>query len=141
MGNWVYGCDVCQEVCPFNRFSQPIEDSSFWPGSWDDVAPPLIELLALSRDGFNRRFEKSPIKRIKRKLLVRNAAVAAGNWGSQTAVPYLVPLLSDPEPLVRGHAAWALHQIGGPEAQNALAAATRYEQDEWVLLELKGIFN
>ena len=138
MGNWVYGCDICQQVCPFNRFSQPVNEPGFWPGSWEDVAPPLVELLALDEDEFNRRFANSPIKRIKRRRLVRNAAVAAGNWGSESAVSYLTPLLHDSEPLVRGHAAWALHRIGGSLARNALVAATRQEQDEQVLLELKG---
>ncbi len=136
MGNWVYGCDVCQEVCPFNRFSKPVQERDFWPDNWDDVAPPLIEILAIAEDEFNDRFVNSPIKRIKRKRLVRNAAVAAGNWGSATAVPYLIPLLHDLEPLIRGHAAWALQQIGSPDARKALRTAAHHELDERVLLEL-----
>jgi epoxyqueuosine reductase len=139
MGNWVYGCDVCQDVCPFNRFAQPVDETNFWPGGWDDVAPPLIELLALGEDDFNLRFAGSPIKRMKRHRLVRNAAVAAGNWGSEMAVPFLKPLLQDFEPIVRGHAAWALQQIGGAEARNALAHALRQEPDESVIRELKGL--
>ncbi len=116
MGNWVYGCDICQEVCPFNRFSQPIDERDFWPGGWDDVAPPLIDLLTLGEDEFNQRFSNSPIKRIKRKRLVRNAAVAAGNWGSKNSYAIFDShCFSDSEPLVRGHAAWALQQIGGPD--------------------------
>lgn len=138
MGNWVYGCDICQDVCPFNRFSQAIDEPSFWPARQDDVAPPLIELLSLSENEFNLRFKNSPIKRIKRSRFLRNVAVAAGNWGSKTATPHLIPLLYDPEPLIRGHAAWALHKIGGSEAQNALVSAAAREQDERVLLELIG---
>ena len=139
MGNWVYGCDVCQDVCPFNRFAQPVEESGFQPEDWDDAAPQIIDLLALSEDTFNARFANSPIKRIKRARLVRNAAVAAGNWGSENSVPFLIPLLHDEEPLVRGHAAWALHRIGGDEANKALAAALQQEHEEKVLLELKGV--
>jgi len=138
MGNWVYGCDVCQDVCPFNRFSQPISEPSFWPTRPDDVAPPLNELLSLTEEAFNQRFKNSPIKRIKRRCFVRNAAVAAGNWGSEAAVPFLIPLLNDPEPLIRGHVAWALHKIGGSDAQNALSFAAGREQHERVLLEMRG---
>ncbi|MEZ4594415.1 MAG: tRNA epoxyqueuosine(34) reductase QueG, partial [Chloroflexota bacterium] len=122
--NWVYGCDICQIVCPFNRFSQPTQEIAFYPEGdwkssqspisnlqsplWNTVAPPLLELLALDNASFNERFAHSPIKRIKRTRLVRNACVAAGNWGSETAVPALVNLLTDPEPIIRGHAVWAL---------------------------------
>jgi epoxyqueuosine reductase len=120
MGNWVYGCDVCQVVCPFNRFAPESEEPLFRPANWDTAAPPLLDLLALDDEAFARRFAGSPIKRIKRARLVRNACVAAGNWGSPTAVPALAPLLADPEPLVRGHAAWALRQIGTREALAAL---------------------
>jgi epoxyqueuosine reductase len=139
MGNWIYGCDICQEVCPFNRFAQPTQETGFYPDSlWESAAPPLLELLTLDDAGFKARFAHSPIKRIKRARLVRNACVAAGNWGSETAVPPLIPLLADPEPIVRGHAAWALHQIGGAEAKSALAAALKRETDTAVLAELKG---
>ncbi|MDX1663546.1 MAG: tRNA epoxyqueuosine(34) reductase QueG, partial [Candidatus Promineifilaceae bacterium] len=113
MGNWIYGCDVCQVVCPWNRFAPQSQELAFRPRNWDAAAPPLLELLALDEDGFKRRFEGSPIQRIKRDRLVRNACVAAGNWGSVEALPALVPLLEDEAPLVRGHAAWALGQIGG----------------------------
>ncbi|HFQ93882.1 MAG TPA: tRNA epoxyqueuosine(34) reductase QueG [Anaerolineae bacterium] len=139
MGNWIYGCDICQEVCPFNRFARPTQEEGFQPTSlWDSAAPSLLEILALDEAGFKERFAHSPIKRIKRARLVRNACVAAGNWGSETAVPCLIPLLADPEPIVRGHAAWALHQIGGGEAQSALASALNREKDTAVLAELKG---
>ncbi len=136
MGNWVYGCDVCQEVCPFNRFARPTGEVAFYPIDWASAAPPLLELLALDEETFARRFDGSPIKRIKRARLVRNACVAAGNWGSQTAVPALVSLLADDEPLVRGHAAWALHQIGGEVARAALAAARATETDAAVRREI-----
>jgi len=136
MGNWVYGCDVCQEVCPFNRFARPVGEEVFRAAGWNTAAPPLLDLLALDDDSFARRFANSPIKRIKRARLVRNACVAAGNWGSREAVAPLVRLLGDAGPLVRGHAAWALGRIGGETAQLALATALAAETDEDVRREI-----
>ena len=138
MGNWVYGCDVCQAVCPFNRFAVPTAEAAFRPASWDAVAPPLLDLLALDDDAFARRFAGSPVRRLGRARLVRNACVAAGNWSSATAVPALVALLSDAAPLVRGHAAWALRRIGGETALAALSAALLTETDPAVRRELTG---
>jgi epoxyqueuosine reductase len=136
MGNWVYGCDICQDVCPFNRFARPTGEPGFRPVRWEDCAPPILELLELDETEFLRRFGHGPIRRIKRVRLVRNACVAAGNWGSSRAVPTLVLLLRDPEPIVRGHAAWALHRIGGKSAHRALAAALEHEVDHTVRREL-----
>lgn len=138
MGNWVYGCDVCQAVCPFNRFAVPAVEAVFRPDSWDAAAPSLLSLLALDEAGFARRFAGSPVRRIKRARLVRNACVAAGNWGSLAAVPALLPLLADSAPVVRGHAAWALHRIGGRTAREALVAALAVETDPAVRRELSG---
>ncbi len=137
MHNWVYGCDICQVVCPFNRFARPTDEIAFYPeGDWNTVAPPLLELLTLDDTRFAQRFAHSPIKRIKRARLVRNACVAAGNWGSETAVPALIHLLTDPEPIIRGHAVWALQQIDGEQARLALADLQRREVHTAVLLEL-----
>jgi len=145
-GNWVYGCDICQNVCPFNRFAgTKIHNSQFTIHNslLDTAAPPLVDLLTLDENEFNRRFAHSPIKRIKRARLVRNACVAAGNWGNETAVgsvtavPPLITLLSDPEPIVRGHAAWALGQIGGKRARTAVAHALKSETDENVRQEMR----
>ncbi|HSM58637.1 MAG TPA: tRNA epoxyqueuosine(34) reductase QueG [Candidatus Sulfomarinibacteraceae bacterium] len=136
MGNWVYGCDVCQDVCPFNRFAPQSQELSFRPANYDAAAPPLLELLALDEASFARRFARSPIKRIKRERLVRNACVAAGNWGSREAAPPLARLLQDESPVVRGHAAWALGQVGGDQARAALGEALQTEQDERVREEM-----
>ncbi len=137
MGNWIYGCDICQEVCPFNRFAQPVEQTAFKAHDWNTAAPRLLDLLALDEEGFQARFARSPIKRLKRSRLLRNTCVAAGNWGSEEAVPALIPLLADPAPIVRGHAAWALRQIGGPEARAAVAQAFSGESDETVRHEMR----
>ncbi len=110
-GNWVYGCDVCQDVCPFQRFAQPTREIALQPNDIDRAAPPLIDLLALDEAGFAARFSGSAIARIKRDRLVRNACIAAGNWGDDAAIPALVALLDDAAPLVRGHAAWAVGRI------------------------------
>ncbi len=136
MGNWVYGCDVCQAVCPFNRFAPKSKELAFRPSRVDQAAPPLLSLLTLNEETFARRFAHSPIKRIKRPRLVRNACVAAGNWGSEEAVPALVALLEDDKPMVRGHAAWALGQIGGQQALGALRTALENEENEWAWEEL-----
>jgi epoxyqueuosine reductase len=136
MGNWIYGCDICQIVCPFNRFAQPGDDASFEATDWDAVAPPLLDLLAMDEGRFAERFANSPTKRIRRRRLVRNACVAAGNWGSERALPLLVRLLSDPEPLIRGHAAWALRQIAGRDAEKAVAAAAERWTDRTARREM-----
>ena len=136
MGNWIYGCDICQNVCPFNRFTAPTQEQLFFADDWDDAAPQLLDILALDEVGFKQRFADSPILRIKRRRLLRNACVAAGNWGSETAVSHLTHLLSDSEPLIRGHAAWALHKIGTQVAKTAVFAALAREQDEEVIVEM-----
>jgi epoxyqueuosine reductase len=136
MDNWIYGCDICQTVCPFNRFAPGTAELAFRPPDWNAAAPPLLDLLAIGEEEFQHRFAKSPIKRIKRRGLVRNACVAAGNWGSPLALPALTALLYDREPLIRGHAAWAIYQIGGEAAEAALQAARSNERDDAVLREM-----
>ncbi len=136
MGNWVYGCDVCQAVCPFNRFAPAAVEPAFRPASLEQAAPPLLELLALDETGFQQRFANSPVRRIKRVRLVRNACVAAGNWGNVAGVPALSRLLHDPEPLLRGHAAWALGRIQNAAAPAHLHAALEWESDDQVRQEI-----
>lgn len=138
MGNWVYGCDVCQTVCPFNRFAPRDGAAVFQATSLDQAAPSLLALLALDDAGFDARFANSPVSRIGRARLVRNACVAAGNWGDEQTVPLLAALLQDDSALVRGHSAWALHRIGGAAAGSALALALGREPDEAVRRELVG---
>jgi epoxyqueuosine reductase len=138
IGNRVYGCDICQEVCPFNnsRFVQITSEEAFWPREGVHGAK-LVELMGLTQEQFSRRFNKSPVKRAKRRGLLRNVAVALGNWGSPEAVPALTSALSDAEPLVRAHAAWALGRIATNEAVEALKGRMEAEGEEWVRQELK----
>jgi epoxyqueuosine reductase len=112
MGNWVYGCDICQQVCPFTRFVRPTTERAFWPVDLDRAAPPLIDLLALDEAGFRARFDGSAILRIGRDRLVRNACIAAGNSGLPELIPALERLArEESSELVREHAAWARHHL------------------------------
>ena len=136
MGDWIYGCDICQEVCPWNRKqSRPTEEPALKARAGLN-APVLAELLSMDRTAFSKRFRGSPIKRAKRRGLLRNAAVALGNRGDAADIPALTAALSDGEPLVRGHAAWALGRIGGPDARRALSEARDAEADEAVREEI-----
>lgn len=137
MGRWIYGCDVCQAVCPWQRFARPTEERSFQPAGPERMAPVLPDLLRLDDDAFRRRYRGTPIYRIGRGRLLRNAAVALGNWGDGRAVPALAYALADVEPLVRGHAAWALGRVGGPAAREALGARLQREEHPYARHEIE----
>ena len=136
LGNWIYGCDICQDVCPFNRFARPTAEPAFAAATWDAAAPPLPRLLALDAETFQQRFAGSPILRIGRDRLLRNACVAAGNWGHPAVVDPLAPLLADTSALVRGHAAWALGAVGGPHARRLLETRAHREPEGTVRAEI-----
>lgn len=138
MGTWVFGCDVCQLVCPWNRrFARPSDVLPAFQPREDMPFPDLAEALALSPQEFSRRFRHSAVKRTHRAGFLRNVAVALGNLHDSRAVPALAQALgADPEPLVRAHAAWALGQTGGQGARQALRDAARDETDPGVLAEL-----
>jgi epoxyqueuosine reductase len=128
LGNWIFGCDICQEVCPWN-------DAARTPPS--ELEPYLPELMALDEEGFRTRFRHSAIKRTKRRGLLRNVAVALGNTGNPDAVPVLADALrAEPEPLVRGHVAWALGRLAGAAARRALRGAAAVESDPAVAAEI-----
>jgi len=110
IGNRIYGCDDCLAACPWNKFARAAADPAVRPRA-DLTAPDLIALLALDDEQFRRRFAHSPIKRAKRRGLLRNVCVALGNIGDARAVPALQAALRDPEPLICEHAEWALAQI------------------------------
>jgi epoxyqueuosine reductase len=129
LGNWIFGCDICQEVCPWN---EPFKET---------IAPELVpfmpDLMALDNAGFSRRFAKSAIKRAKRRGLLRNVAVALGNSGNREAVPVLASTMEhEAEPLVRSHAAWGLGALGGVGAKRALERACKRESDSEVVAEI-----
>jgi len=135
IGNRVYGCDICQEVCPWNSFATPSTEEAFLAREGLD-GPKLIEWMTMTQEEFSARFKGSPIKRAKRRGLLRNVAVALGNWGSPQAVPALSIALNDEEPLVRGHAAWALGRIGTEAARQVLRGREEVEVDAWVREEI-----
>ncbi len=111
LGNRIFGCDICQEVCPYNRrFALPTDEPAF-RATFDQMAPSLLDLIALNDDGFRTRFRKSPIKRSKRRGFLRNVCIALGNWGNPAAIPALEQAGHDHEPLISSHAAWALAQV------------------------------
>ena len=168
IGNRIFGCDICQEVCPWNeRFGEFAVEPGYAargagespagvepegrgpqagiPGAARTTAehpgtnaPPLIDLLATVLDaGRWEDFSRgSAIRRAGRAGFARNLCVGLGNWGSPEAVPVLASALSDREPLVRGHAAWALGRVGSAEAREALRSRAPAEPDEWVRSEL-----
>ena len=137
MGDWVFGCDICQAVCPWNkRFGGLPGDLAFAPRP-DVPFPDLGKELALSVHEFNQKFRHSPVQRPHRRGYLRNVAIALGNSKSSEALPALEQaLLTEPEALVRGAAAWALHQIDTPAAHLALSKAERGESDPAVLDEI-----
>lgn len=110
IGNWIFGCDVCQMVCPWNRFAASDGDPALAPRE-DIPRPNLIHELELISEEFNRKFKNNPIKRAKHKGYLRNIAIALGNSKDAAAVPALKKVLNHPEPMVREHANWALKQI------------------------------
>ena len=153
MGNLIFGCDICQQVCPVNKvvekrlgfrkeageagqLLQVRRREEFRPRAGIGSNPELIPLLSLTEEQFRERFRSSPIRRTKRRGLLRNVCVALGNSGDPLAVPALVNALSDYEPLVRGHAAWALGCIGGDQVIGALKDALLVESDEEVRKEI-----
>ncbi|HXF86576.1 MAG TPA: tRNA epoxyqueuosine(34) reductase QueG [Anaerolineales bacterium] len=107
IGDWIFGCDVCQMVCPWNRFAKE-GDPAF------GKEPPHLSLtdeLTLTPQAFNQRFKRTPLARAKRRGYLRNVAIALGNTGDMHALPVLQNALSDEEPMIREHAQWAIEQI------------------------------
>ena len=157
MGNLIFGCDICQQVCPVNKVverrlglrkadgavSSKFESfdfqphQEFRPRNGIGSTPELIPLLSLTEEQFRERFRLSPIRRTKRRGLLRNVCVALGNSGDPQAVPALIKALHDDEPLIRGHAAWALGRIRGEESKRALQEAMASEEDEETLQEIR----
>ena len=130
MGNWVFGCDVCQEVCPWNEeMPAPEPLQSPWLPGW----------LEMSEAEFRERFAGTALVRPKRRGLARNAAIALGNTGNPAAAPFLARALGEhDEPLVRAHAAWGLGQLAGVDARAALDAAATRETVPPVRREIHG---
>jgi epoxyqueuosine reductase len=131
--NWVFGCDVCQEVCPWNeKLARSIEAPAV-----DALLPSLPELMGLGEEGFRARFRGTAVLRAKREGLLRNTAVVLGNTRNPRAAAALGDALADdPSAVVRSHAAWALGRIGGAAARAYLESARRTEPDTTVRVEI-----
>jgi epoxyqueuosine reductase len=160
IGNRVFGCDICQEVCPWNspKFVQLTREPDFNGRERDrerkrkrkreqrdplpeTSLPSLISLMRLTYDEWVEWTRGSAIRRAGYAGLKRNVAVALGNWGAEEAVAVLVEALMDAEPLVRAHAAWALGRVGSAEARSALSSRASVETHESVLEELSAAMD
>jgi epoxyqueuosine reductase len=129
VGERVFGCDDCQDVCPWNEHAAEARLDDYAPRG-DLLQRPLVSWLDLDEDQFRSRFAGTPIARARRDGFLRNVCVALGNRGDRRTVPGLSRTLAeDPSPVVRGHAAWALGRIGGEEAERALALASKTDAD------------
>jgi epoxyqueuosine reductase len=140
VGNWVFGCDICQEVCPWNlRFAPAVGDPAFAPHV-DIQQPVLRKELQLTAQFFNRKFKHSPILRARRRGYLRNVCVALGNQPDSDAAPALASIIqTEPEPLIRSHAAWALGKIDNPAARSALEKILITEKDPGVREEIRQV--
>ena len=136
IGTWVFGCDICQEVCPFNAGKGTPPEPRLAARTLDHALPDLIALAGKGANQLRRFVRRTALRRIPRDVLLRNTAVALGNTGAPEAVPALIALLDDAAPLVRGHAAWALGRLGGAAARAALDARAALEADPDVREEL-----
>ena len=141
MGNRIYGCDDCLAVCPWNKFAVAAQDMRLKPRHQTNN-PDLQDLLALDDAAFRDRFKGTPVKRTGRDRMMRNILIAAGNSGQRTLRPLIAAHLTDPSPLVRAMAIWALAQL----EDNANIKArydehARDEQDPIVLNEWRNAMN
>jgi epoxyqueuosine reductase len=110
MGHHIFGCDICQDVCPWNRKAPATEKPEFQPR--EGLVNPALDWLAeISEEEFREKFRGSPIKRAKRKGLRRNALIAIGNGGDRSHIPLVTRALEDPDPAVSDAAKWAQQQI------------------------------
>jgi epoxyqueuosine reductase len=143
LGEWVFGCDICQQVCPWNQRYAPEQGDPAFAFQPDVALPELAQELRLSQEEFSARFKGSPIKRSRRSGYLRNTAVAAGNvlaasTGDHPLVEALrQTLLDDPDPLVRGHAAWAAGRSGSADLHQALEQAAHQEAHPYVRGEIR----
>lgn len=134
-GDWLFGCDICQDVCPWNRRAPASGQTAFAPAP--DANPvPLAKLFALTDDEFRARFRRTPLWRAKRRGLLRNAALVAGRQRAGELIDALVRGLHDAEPIVRGACAWALGRYEDPRTRLALEDRLALEHDPQVREEI-----
>jgi epoxyqueuosine reductase len=135
--DWIFGCDICQDVCPWNRKAPPGGEPELLSPPGAEPQADLLALLRMTPESFRRQFRDTAIWRTKRRGLLRNAALVLGNQRDPRAIPVLRQALEDEEPLVRGAAAWALGQFGANGCPNTLQARLAVEIDPDVRQEIK----
>ncbi len=128
IGTWVFGCDICQEVCPFNAGTGEPADPLLRPRTVDHALPDLVALATRNTNQMRRFVKRTALRRVPHPVLLRNVAIALGNTGSPDAIPALRTLAAHREPLVRGHAVWALARLG--------AAPPEHDPDPFVADEI-----
>tara|TARA_B100000519_G_scaffold54635_2_gene45642 strand:+ start:44342 stop:45454 length:1113 start_codon:yes stop_codon:yes gene_type:complete len=133
-GNWVFGCDICQDVCPVNRFSKEHTSREF---DTSRTQTTIKHLLEMSEDEFKKQYAGTPVMRAKYQGMKRNACIVAGNQINQDHLPGLTNCLSSSDPIVRGHAAWALGQFGTAKTTKIIKDAFNKEEDPKVIQEIK----
>ncbi len=137
-GDWIFGCDLCLDACPVGS-TKFATHPAFSPADTEAATPVLRDLLSLDEHAFTERFRGRPIMRAKRDGFLRNVCVALGNVGALDDVPALESALADSSPLVRGHAAWALGQVGhrlGADDRVRAILKSRRESDPAVIAEI-----
>ena len=142
LDDWVFGCDICQDVCPWNnRFAKVEHDVDFAPsGPLPHLSPH--NLLSMDQAEFSKKFSGSPVKRTKRSGLLRNASVVLGNRVDNKSIHSLTTSLTgDPDPIIRAHSAWSLGQIGDANVVNLLSDAQDNEIDADVLIEIQSALD
>lgn len=135
IGEWLFGCDICQEVCPWNRKAPVTGDPALAPRA-DLSSVDAVNLLTLPEHEFRARFRGTPLLRPKRAGLLRNAAIVLGNRRDRSTIPALLAALGDDEPLVRAAAVWALSRFADPSVEESLRKLCDIEEDSRVLHEL-----
>jgi epoxyqueuosine reductase len=138
MGDWILGCDVCQEVCPWNRKAPPSPEDAFAPLEGHNPID-LRAMFSLTDEQFRERFRKTPLWRPKRRGILRNAAIALGNQPHPDNIPALKVGLNDDEPLIRGASAWALGRHPAKRSRPLLESRRLVETDPEVLQEISSI--
>ena len=137
MGRWVYGCDECQDVCPYTGAASIDQDSVFAARTLDNIYPRLRWLLTMTESEFRETYRGTPVLRTKRSGLARNAAIALGNCGSDTDLAALEQVVRSHDiPLVRGHAAWAMGHLNRAASEPFLRRQAGIEPDETVRDEI-----
>lgn len=140
ISNNIYGCDICQDVCPWNKRAPTSDKLEFEPRE-ELFNPDLSYISSLSVEDFRKQFKGSPIKRTKRRGLLRNTVVAMGNSGEKDFLPLILECLEEEEPLIRIHALWALWKIEGVHSREILVKYQQTETDEVVNDEIDDILS